>query len=59
MPKARDYQLNETELQAVETAMRCDKRPEVRGRCTAMNLLHLGHKPAQVAELEAVSIPTI
>ena len=59
MPKARDYQLNEAELQAVETAIRRDKRPEVRQRCTAIRLLHLGHKPAQVAEMQAVSIPTI
>lgn len=47
MPKARDYQLNEAELQAAETAIRHDKRPEVRQRCTAIRLLHLGHKPAQ------------
>ena len=59
MPKARDYQLNETQLQAVETAIRCDKRPEVRQRCTAIRLLHLGQKPAQVAQMQAVSIPTI
>jgi len=59
MPKARDYQLNEAELQAVETAIRRDRRPEVRQRCTAIRLLHLGHKPAQVAKMQAVSIPTI
>jgi transposase len=59
MPKARDYQLNEEELQAVETAIRRDKRPEVRQRSTAIHLLHLGYKPEQVAEMQAVSIPTI
>ena len=59
MPKARDYRLNEEEIQAVETAIRRDKRPEVRQRCTAIRLLHLGYKPAQVAEMQAVSIPTI
>jgi transposase len=59
MPKARDYQLKEEEIQAVETAIRRDKRPEVRQRCMAIHLLHLGHKPAQVAEMQAVSIPTI
>ena len=59
MPKARDYQLNEAEIQAVEAAIRHDKRPEVRQRCTAIRLLHLGHKPEQVAEMQAVSIPTI
>ena len=45
--------------QAVEAAIRRDKRPEVRQRCTAIRLLHLGHKPEQVAEMQAVSIPTI
>jgi transposase len=59
MPKARDYQLNEEELKAVETAIRRDKRAEVRQRCTAIRLLHLGYKPAQVADMQAVSIPTI
>jgi transposase len=59
MPKARDYQINEAELQAIETAIRRDKRPEVRQRCTAIRLLHLGYKPEKVAEMQAVSIPTI
>ena len=55
MPKARDYHLSEEDLQAVETAIRHDKRPEVRQRCTAIRLLHLGHKPEEVAEMQAVS----
>jgi transposase len=59
MLKARDYHLNEKELQAIETAIRHDKRPEVRQRSTAIRLLHLGHKPEQVAEMQAVSKPTI
>jgi transposase len=59
MPKARDYHLNQQELAAIETAIRHDKRPEVRQRCTAIRLLHLGHKPEQVAQIQAVSIPTI
>lgn len=59
MPKARDYHLNTQELAAIETAIRHDKRPEVRQRCTAIRLLHLGHKPEQVAQMQAVSIPTI
>jgi hypothetical protein len=46
MPKARDYQLNEAELQSVETAIRRDKRPEVQQRCTAIRLLHLGQTGA-------------
>jgi len=59
MPKARDYQLTEQELTAVETAIHRDKRPEVRQRCTVIRLLHLGHKPEQIAEMQAVSKPTI
>jgi len=58
MPKARDYHLTEQELQAVETAIRHDKRPEVRQRCTVIRLLHLGYKPEQIAEMQAISIPT-
>lgn len=59
MPKARDYQLNKHELTVLEAAIRHDKRPEVRQRCIAIRLLHLGHKPKQVAQMQAVSIPTI
>lgn len=59
MPKARDYHLTGQELVAIETAIRRDKRPEVRQRCTVIRLLHLGHKPEQIAEIQAVSKPTI
>ena len=59
MPKPRDYHLSEEELIVIETAIRHDKRPEVRQRCTAIRLLHLDHKPEQVAEMQAVSKPTI
>ncbi|MDR3573273.1 MAG: IS630 family transposase [Anaerolineaceae bacterium] len=59
MPKARDYHLTEQELTAVEAAIHRDKRPEVRQRCTAIRLLHLDHKPAEVAKMQAVSIPTV
>jgi transposase len=59
MPKARNYHLTEQEKTAVETAIRRDKRPEVRQRCTAIRLLHMGHKPEEVAEMQVVSKPTI
>ena len=59
MPRAQDYHLKDHELQAIETAIRHDKRVEVRQRCMAIRLLHLGHKPEQVAEMQAVSIPTV
>jgi transposase len=59
MPKARDYHLTEEQLAEVEKAIRHDKRPEVRQRCTTIRLLHLGHKPEEVATMQAVSIPTV
>lgn len=59
MPKAQDYHLTEQELTTVETAIRRDKRPEVQQRYIAINLLHLGNKPVQIAEMQAVSKPTI
>lgn len=59
MPKARDYHLSEEELVVIETSIRHDKRPEVRQRCIAIRFLHLGHKPEEVAEMQAVSKATI
>ncbi len=59
MPKARDYHLNEQQLAEVEKAIRHDKRAEVRQRCTVIRLLHLGHKPAQVAVMQAISTPSV
>jgi transposase len=59
MPKARDYHLNEQQLAEIERAIRHDKRPEVRQRCTVIRLLHLGHKPEQIATMQAISIPTV
>ena len=50
MPKKLDFQLSETELLQVTEAIRKDKRPEVRQRATAIRLLALGQKPAEVAE---------
>lgn len=59
MPKKLDFQFTETELLQVKEAIRKDKRPEVRQRATAMRLLALGQKPAEVAESLAVKPPTI
>lgn len=53
------YQLKPKELAEVEKAMRQDKRAEVRQRATVIRLLHLGHKPSEVAEQQMVSVPTI
>jgi hypothetical protein len=57
MPKARDYHLNEQQLADIEKAIRHDPRPEVRQRSPVIRLLHLGHKPGDIAEMQAVSIP--
>jgi transposase len=53
------YQLKPKELAKIENAMRQDKRAEVRLRATVIRLLHLGHKPREVAEQQMVSVPTI
>ena len=59
MPKAQDYHLTKAELKLVETAIKHDKRPEVVQRSMAIRLLHLGHKPEEVAKIHVVSKPTI
>lgn len=59
MPKKLNFQLTETELSQVTEAIRKDKRPEVRQRATAIRLLALGQKPAEVAESLAVQATTI
>jgi len=59
MPKAQDYHLTKVELKAVEIAVKHDKRPEGVQRSIAIRLLHLGHKPEEVAKMQAVSKPTI
>jgi transposase len=59
MPKAQDYHLTKEELKAIEVAIKYDKRPEVVQRSIALRLLHLGHKPEAVADMQAVSKPTI
>ena len=59
MPKAQDYHLTKAELKLIETAIKHDKRPEVVQRSMVIRLLHLGHKPEEVAKIHAVSKPTI
>lgn len=59
MPKARDYHLNDEELAAIENAIRRDNRAGVRRRCIVIRLLHLGHKPEEIANMQAVSKPTV
>ena len=59
MHKAQDYHLTDEELQQIEKAIKHDKRAEVVQRSIAIRLLHLGNKPGKVAEMQAVSKPTI
>lgn len=59
MPKARDYHLTEEQLAEIEKAIRHDKRAEVRQRCTVIRLLHMEHKPEEIAKMQAISIPTV
>ena len=59
MPKKLDFQLSETELSQITEAIHKDKRPEVRQRATAVRLLALGQKPAEVARGLAVQPTTI
>ena len=53
------YQLKPEELAKVESAIRQDKRAEVRQRATVIRLLHLKYRPEVIAEQQMVSLPTI
>ena len=59
MPKPRDYHLKQRGLDAIVSTIRRDPRPEVRQRCTTIHLLHLGHKPEQIAEMQSISVPSV
>ena len=59
MGSSRIFQLTEAEVESVREAIHHDPRPEVRQRATAIHLLHLGYKPADVAEMIAVTPATI
>jgi putative transposase len=59
MPKRINYQLSEADLKVVKTAITSDKRPEVRHRAVALQLLHQEMKPGQVAETLGVSLGSI
>ncbi len=59
MPKQLNYRLSEDELSIVRQAIARDKRPEVRHRAMALQLLHQGQHPTEVAETLAVSLGSI
>ena len=59
MGNSLKFHLTDGEVEAVREAMNHDPRPEVRQRATAIHLLHLNHRPAEVAEMIAVTAATI
>ena len=59
MPKQLNYTLTECEHSIVRGAITRDKRPEVRHRAMALQLLHQGIKPQAVADTLAVSLGSI
>ena len=59
MPKSLNFHLTEEEMAGITRAIKHDKRPEVRQRAMGLRLLHQGHKPKEVADINAVSQPTV
>lgn len=59
MPKSLDFTLTEAELKIISTAIKKDKRPEVRQRAMGLRLLHEGQPPQAVGQLMSVSPPTV
>lgn len=59
MPKQINYQLSKNELEQVEKAQKTGSSPQVRQRATGIRLLHMGKKPAEVAELLNVTVSTV
>ena len=59
MPKKINYQLNKDDLAAIEEAMKKGETSRIRERATGIRLLHLGHKPKEVARMLNVTNGTI
>jgi transposase len=59
MPKKLNFQLDEAALKTIASAIKHDKRPEVRQRAMGLRLLHQGQSPKEVAEVMSVSQPTV
>lgn len=55
MPKRINYQLTESQLSEVEQAIKNHEELRVRERARIIRLLHKGYKPAEVADLLAIS----
>lgn len=54
-----NFTRTESELAIIAKAVKSDKRPEVRQRAMGLRLLHEGQTPQEVAEIMAVSQPTV
>lgn len=59
MPKKLNYQLDKKDLEIIAPAINTDKRPEVWQRAMGLRLLHEGQTPEKVAEIMAVSAPSV
>jgi putative transposase len=59
MSRRVDFTLTPSQLAEIEQAINYSPQPEVRQRAIAIRLLHLGHKPEQVAEMVAITANTI
>lgn len=59
MGSSLKFHLTKAEVEVVRDAMNHEPRPEVRQRATAVHLLHLEHKPVEVAKMIAVTPATI
>lgn len=55
MPKKINYTLTTEQLQIIESAIKSHPDLRVRPRAQMIRLLHLGHKPQEVAELLSVT----
>jgi putative transposase len=59
MSRQVNFTLTNEQLAEIEQAINSSPQPEVRQRAIAIRLLHLGHKPEQVAEMVAITANTI
>jgi transposase len=59
MPKSLNFTLNDEALVTITKALKHDKGPEVRQRAMGLRLLHQGHTPQEVSDLNVVSVPTV
>lgn len=59
MPRKQDYKLSEEELQTIEHMLNHGKSARVVKRATGVRLLHLGHEPAEVAEMLMVNVASV